>query len=511
METLGTAPRARDRTEPEDREQAMDWSRGGRTRGPATLSRSAPASDSQRVPRLEAFEPRPINEVAARSQVDGLVARLVQGVDEATGGPLDNLINSLADMWVADVRKEYANYVARVLPMLDVNEAAVQRAAVMTRHDHNVLSHMVVALESALLRLTGRDQPGEPANADRLSARLAVPGDARVDEYLPVTLPGPEGQRDDHAGVRVTGHSDPPEPTSHSGRHDDELAPADVRILLGPRDRQRFAPWGDRSHSDPTLLAGRPISAYLHVVALVFAAGADVGAFYQIVQQVLRTESNLLVLVVVLGFTATVLYVAHESGALLRDRVAGARWIRGTWAYACVLIWLGLGVLAFWVRLSALRAATGPVAISLNGAHATGAESSSTRTEAALLFLALYVATGLVAGLGGYLSRNPLLSSYRTATKRYRQASERFAATTSQAHLAAASMNACKAQLRAAYQTCEYEVQARLAFAEVLKQYARVQVAERLKDPAATDAIFPEDKRPYVFPSHKTDNKPAGD
>ncbi len=144
---------------------------------------------------------------------------------------------------------------------------------------------------------------------------------------------------------------------------------------------------------------------------------------------------------------------------------------------------------------------TGSQTISLNGAHTTGSTSSSTQLEAALLFLALYVATGLVAGLGGYLAHNPLRAGYSTAARAYRRASERMAATNFEADAAHARSAAYEAELAAAAQTLEYEIHARLALAEKLKQYARVLVAQQLKDPAATDAIFIDDWRPYAPPS----------
>jgi hypothetical protein len=108
---------------------------------------------------VECFAPTPVDEAAARREIESFMAGLAPGsVDEATGGPLDNLINALADQWLADVRAQHARYVARVTPMLERAEASVGQTDVLAMHDHSVLAHKVLALESALLRMVGHDR-----------------------------------------------------------------------------------------------------------------------------------------------------------------------------------------------------------------------------------------------------------------------------------------------------------------------------------------------------------------
>lgn len=170
-----------------------------------------------------------------------------------------------------------------------------------------------------------------------------------------------------------------------------------------------------------------------------------------------------------------------------------------------MLIWLGLGLVAMEVRLKVL-AAPSSITFTLGGTQSSSSESPTQRYETALLFLALYVATGLVAGLGAYLSHNPLRDSYTSATRAYRKASEQLAATTFQAAAARARTRAYQAELEAAAQTLELGVKARRALAEELKQVARVRVAQRLQDPAVTDAIFTEDWHPYNPPNLNDNN-----
>jgi hypothetical protein len=302
-------------------------------------------------------------------------------------------------------------------------------------------------------------------------------------------------------------HLSPAEPGPEYFRpgYETDAQPADLHILLGPRDRRRFARWGDRGYSDPSLVAGRPRSTYVHIVALCLAALADIGAFFQIVELVMRQQQAYVVLLVVLGFTATVLYVAHATGILFRDRKAGAGWDSRILPYLCALIWLGLGLVAMEVRLRVLAAPT-QITFTLGGTQSSSSETSTQRFETAILFLALYVATGLVAGVGAYLSHNPLRESYTSAARAYRKASEQLAAIAFQAGASRARAHAYQAELDAAAQTLKHEVNARRALAEELKQEARVLVAQRLKDPAVTDAIFTEDWRPYEPPNPNDNN-----
>jgi hypothetical protein len=110
------------------------------------------------LPQVPRFEPVPINEAEVRGKLNSLIEGLApEGVDEATGHPLDNLINAMADQWVADVRAQHARYVATLAPMLELAEATTSQTDVVAMHDRSVLSHQVLGLENALLRMVGHD------------------------------------------------------------------------------------------------------------------------------------------------------------------------------------------------------------------------------------------------------------------------------------------------------------------------------------------------------------------
>jgi hypothetical protein len=267
-----------------------------------------------------------------------------------------------------------------------------------------------------------------------------------------------------------------------------------LAILLGPPHRRRFALWGELGFSDATLLGGRSRMIYVHLFALLLAAGADIGAFSQIVEQVMSQQSAWLVWVVVVGFTAVVLYIAHACGTMLRERRAGARWIPGIAPLLCVLIWAGLGAAAFWLRLRFAPQSASSLSFSLTNPSSGPAGSMQYN---ATLFLALYAGTGLVAAVGAYLSHNPLRDGYVAALRGYRKATEQLAATRYRAEAEAARLLAYQAEFDAAAKTLAEEIAKRRALAGKLKEVARVLIAQRLQDPAATDAIFKDDWRPY--------------
>ncbi len=246
------------------------------------------------------------------------------------------------------------------------------------------------------------------------------------------------------------------------------IDPAYPYTLPGPHYRGELPSWGGPDYRDPALIAGRPRSSYLYVMVLLLAAGADIGAFFQIVELVLAQDPLILVYVVALGFTATALSLAHKGGALSRDHMAGAAWAGTVMPCLCVTAWLLLGIAAFYVRLTLLGSSfSGSLSLSV-GPSQTG-PSSPPAFQAAIVFLALYLATGLVAWMGAYLSRNPLLESYKLASRAFLEARSRADVSSSQADSAEVILSVMRAELAAAEKTLEYEIHSRLALAEELK------------------------------------------
>jgi len=247
--------------------------------------------------------------------------------------------------------------------------------------------------------------------------------------------------------------------------HAHGVGPADLSDLLGPDYHRKLAGWGGRDYSDPTLIAGHLRSSYLlYLMVLGIAAVADIGAFYPVVALVLRTETVPQVYVVVVGFAAMALSLAHFCGMLSRDCRAGAAQVSKIIPYLCFIVWLCLGAAAFYVRLDLLA---GTVSLSFGAAPTSAGLSAA--LPPAIIFLAFYLATGLVAGVGAYLWRNPLLAGYASARRAYIESDRRAEISSSRTDSAKAGVSALRAELSAAEKTLEREIESRRALAEKLK------------------------------------------
>ena len=271
--------------------------------------------------------------------------------------------------------------------------------------------------------------------------------------------------------------------------------------------------WGDTGFRDGTLLAGRPRNAYLHALALLLAAGADIGAFTQTVELVLP-QADWVVWIVVSGLTAVVLYIAHMIGVMLREANAAsksaeghtdkgtARLWRGSAILACAATWLAVGVLAFWVRYTVPLVGTvqlgggaiGSGGIGSGGAVGSGATSGATEggkpLQAAAIFFGLYLATGIVAIVGGYYTHNPYRGRYAAALRAYRKAGGQMSTSIQQFGMAFAAHQRQQAEIDAAEQILASAKNQNKEFTDQLKQVARIEIAALIKDPAVTDAFF---------------------
>lgn len=302
-------------------------------------------------------------------------------------------------------------------------------------------------------------------------------------------------------------------------RHRDRATRADLYRILAPRDRRRPPQWGEPGFQDPSLLAGSPHTVYLYLLVLLAASAADIGPFYQVIELVLK-QSDTVTKVTVVGFAVVVVALGHLAGLQFREARARTKHHRGTWlgrhvgAFLCVLVWLTLGLAAFWVRLTVTPVT--PTGFSDNGGGggigggdviggggggggggAAGAADNSYHFQSAGLFLALYFGTGLIAAIGGYLIHNPLRGRYALAERRHRKAIERAAASGYQLAQAIAAESRQSAEMQAAARLRDEAERELKALSARLKETARVAIAGHAQDPAVTDAIFRSDYRPY--------------
>ncbi len=259
--------------------------------------------------------------------------------------------------------------------------------------------------------------------------------------------------------------------------------------------------WTEPGHADPTLLAGRPRSGHIYLLALLIAAAADITAFYQVVLLVQGDLNEALVIVLVIGFTGVALILAHFAGTMLRDRRAGAKWIQNYKIIIVISVWGLLGLLAFLVRLRSGSGSGG--GYQLPGGSSSSASVSVSNPQGTLagaaIFAGLYVATGAVAMIGSYLSHNPLRPAFARAVREHRAAAERHAISARRLRLAEAEREFFADQITAAKRVRDEAEQARHALAAELKQQARLELAKRMRNASATDAFLEDDARPYTY------------
>ncbi|MGO9081153.1 MAG: hypothetical protein ACLQDY_19290 [Streptosporangiaceae bacterium] len=477
----------------------------------------------------ESFQPV-LDEGARIQQILGGVSTLgPESVDEATGHPLDNLINAQGDSWARKLNQQYLAYLPIAQNRLGQAHAIVKQYEQLHEQDLVRLHSAEIAVETALQALGGREpEPGtSPVRVSVLSGTVPQPEVARRADRPPAdglarTLAGPSWS-DSRALLTPT-----------------KVSRTELRRLLQPQDASSVPRWGEPGFRDGALLAGRPRTAYLHALALLLAAGADIGAFVQIVELVMPQQQDWVIWLVVSGLTSVVLYIAHTIGVILRELKAGqslavglasriAAWLgRRVALFVCVVIWLALGLMAFWVRMTVTLPGTvqlgsggigsgsggssgaagigaggiGGGGIGGGGIGSGGGGTGSTAVsghppQAAVIFLGLYLATGLVAAIGAYFTHNPYRGRYAAAVRAYRKASEGVAASAYQLRRAVAIHDQQQAEIAAAKRTLDEAQAQNAAFTEQLKQTVRIRIAGMAKDPAVTDAIFSPDQSPY--------------
>ncbi|MFY1637652.1 hypothetical protein ACN27F_31000 [Solwaraspora sp. WMMB335] len=254
--------------------------------------------------------------------------------------------------------------------------------------------------------------------------------------------------------------------------------------LADARPEPRF------SYQGPAEVSGRSVAELFYLVPLMIAAGADVVAFYQVVTLLFADLADRLHLMLVAGLTVAAVMLAHFAGRIARDMLAGYGGANRWGLALCVVPWAVLGAAAVAVRL---------LATVDTGGGATDFDSGGGRQEqvaGALLFGALYLASGLVAALGEFFSHNPLRSGYRRALRGHRRAVrklrslhppvERAKHVYEMHRLSVVRDDACYAAER----------DRRLAFTEELKRYSEILIAAHLNNPSATDGMTQPDWRP---------------
>ena len=205
-----------------------------------------------------------------------------------------------------------------------------------------------------------------------------------------------------------------PEPPDPDGRRRPSLLRSGQRVILGDLTQMMGPSWGHRA-------------AW---VVLLAAAGVDVATFYQVLVLVMNAPEPV-VWGAVIGFTLVALALAHRAGTQAREavnprNVVGAK----VTALMCIGIWLLLGITAFIVRYVIQAADDGNTSTFIVDGQAqnVGGDSEATAQHlSALLFLVLYLATGMVSSLAGWLRPNPAARMWKRAERKRTKAARRYA------------------------------------------------------------------------------------
>jgi hypothetical protein len=248
--------------------------------------------------------------------------------------------------------------------------------------------------------------------------------------------------------------------------------------------------WHQPGHSDPTLLSsGRSGSDLFYVGALLLAGTADFIAFYQVVSLVLRNLPDLWLYLLVIGFTSIALTLAHYLGVFLRDRTAGARWHHPAMLPGCAVLWLALGLMAFWVRWK-VSGAAGVSVLPGSGSLAVSQGNFQSTLPGASMFAAFYFATGAAAITGSYLAHNPMRRAFARTVRAHESAIRQQAAGARDLAAAEAEREAVDHQEHAATEVRDSTIQELGKLAGELKRLTRLQLTKKIGDVSATDAFL---------------------
>jgi hypothetical protein len=252
--------------------------------------------------------------------------------------------------------------------------------------------------------------------------------------------------------------------------------------------------WHQAEHSNPSLLAGRSWTSWFYLGAVLLAGLADFTAFYQVMQRVLRNLPNQWLIILVIGFTAMALLLAHYLGVFLRDRQAGTRSNHPVLFPVCAVLWLSLGVMAFWVRWKVSGNASSSSTLPTSGGTPVPQTGNFQSTlPGAAMFAAFYYATGAAAIIGSYLNHNPLHRDFRRARRGHEVAIKKQAAGTLVLGAAEAERDAFNHREQAAKEICDSTIEELNELANELKELARTELIKRLRDLSFTDTVLSKD------------------
>jgi hypothetical protein len=273
---------------------------------------------------------------------------------------------------------------------------------------------------------------------------------------------------------------------------------------------------GGRSYRDATLLINRSREELLPLTVVVLAIGGDIAAFYVVLAKVFR-GAPLLIGVGTVGFAAAAVGLAHLVGqGLARWRCGDPRASAPLTALGAVS-WLTLGAAAFTTRLMTQGESSsgssgggfgssggGGGGFGSGGSGGFGGGSGDVSLDAllpALLFGALFLASGMAAMIATFVSFNPVASALRRAERRMHQAEERERAGRAELERAREAVRQQENEREREDQRWRAARQQVTAEMLELQNYARTLMASKKADPSITDGLSASSPYPVFTPA----------
>jgi hypothetical protein len=279
-----------------------------------------------------------------------------------------------------------------------------------------------------------------------------------------------------------------------------------------------------RSYRDATLMINRSREDYLSLAIILLAIGGDIAAFYVVLARVFRGSPFLIVLGTV-GFAAAAVGLAHLVGQGLARRRCGDPRASTTLTALAALIWLVLGVSAFTTRLLTPSSSSsssfgsggggfgsggggfgsgGGGGFGSGGGGGFGGSSSGIDLSAALpamLFGALFLASGMAAMVATFVSFNPVAGALRRAERRMYEATERERGTRAELERAREALRQQENEREREDQRWRAARQQVVAEMLELQNYARTLMASKKGNPSVTDGLTGSSFYPLFTPA----------
>jgi hypothetical protein len=409
----------------------MRGSSGSRRRNHKTGSRGKPTDPFD-------MAPTPKRDTVLR-QVRQLTESLEGAIDEGTGAALDRLIESWAGSWIAVVESEYVDHCAVISVHRGQAQQGLTEASAIAQHEREELDRIRSDYLTCRQRLTG-ERPDQASSGDSLAP----------------------------AGVQDPEHVAGP------------VAPAAEAAAPSTRP----APQPD--WSAPHLVAGRGlVGIILGAILILIGALADTIAFKNILELILRTESETVSWVMASGATSMALVSAALLGVARTIRRRGRHWAprhRPTRLPLILsgVVWLALGLTMFLVRWLD-HAATG---VQSFGSFSVPAQST---IWVALFFGAIYLISGTCTMFEAERLYNPDYFAFRRLGKKYRKQAKRVAKADARADRAHAALDLHSGELDREDQLRIAAITSRKTLAAEAANYSRVIMASMMRDPAKTN------------------------